>query len=361
MAKLLPANDARNLADLAKKRLAEEKRLALEAEEEQKNYLQLVQEGWDQQMKTMIAAAVEGTNGVNLINPIYLFSQLIQLGFQIYEVGWVKNQEVVDLNRLDKNELQVRTNWLTSLSTGVQELFDNFISGSQADIAPYYGGSDRYQMKMLKALNESFLEKETVFDGDHTMWVDVPERIRDKYRSHFGHISNAIRYYKRASLDLSYKIPQKSVVELPDLIFGEYQFSQECKAQDILVPEKKIEKNAAKANFFKVNWKVKSKFKVEFLQEPLFSCQGLSWISNEYGQELVESVFFTLRKASERGDSKVVLFFEKTKDGWNFLNHFEYRKPSCSPEDINQILSLAGYKITKTNSGSSKFNIHVAW
>ena len=362
MAKLLPANDARELADLAKKKLADEKRLAIKAEEEQKNYLQLVQEGWDQQMKTMVAAAVEGVNGVSLTHSIYLLNQLIQLGFQVHEVGWVKNQEVVDLNNAPtKNELHVRANWLTSLRAGIHELFDSFINRSQADMSPYYGGSNRYQAKMLKAFNESFLEKETVFDGDHTMWVDVPDRLRDKYRSHFGHISNAIRYYKRATVDPSYKIPQKSVVELPDFIFGEYEFSQEDKAQDILITEKKSEKSGAKANFFKVNWKVKSQSEVEFLQEPLLSCSGLAWVSNEYGQELVESVFSTLRHASEKGDSKVILVFEKTKEGWHFVNHLKYRKPSCLPEDINHILNLAGYKITDAKSAPAKFSIHVGW
>lgn len=362
MAKLLSATDARDIADLAKTRLAEEKRLAHKAEEDQKNYLQLVQDGWDQQMKTMIAAAVKGTQSVNLTHPLYLFSELIQLGFQVYEVGWVKNQEVVDLNNVpNKNEIHVRANWLTSLRAGIQELFDAFMIRSQADVSPYYGGSNRYQAKMLKALNESFLEGEAVFDGDHTMWVDVPERVREKYRSHFGHISNAIRYYKRASADPSYKIPQKSIVELPEFVFGEYQFGREDKAQDILVPENKSTRIGGKANFFKVKWKIKSKSKGEFLQEPLFSCPGLAWISNEDGQTLIKSVFFTLQRASERGDSKVVLVIEKTKESWHFVNHLECRIPSCSPEDINQLLNLAGYKIANANSGPSKFNIHVAW
>ena len=90
MAKLLSANDARQLTDLAKKKLAQEKRLARIEKEEQKKYRQLLQDGWGKQMTTMIAAAVKGSKSVNLKHPIYYFKILIQLDFKVYEVGWVK-------------------------------------------------------------------------------------------------------------------------------------------------------------------------------------------------------------------------------------------------------------------------------
>jgi len=362
MAKLLPANDARQLTDLAKKKIAQERRLARLDKEEQKKYRQLLQDGWDKQMVTMIAAAVKGSKSVSLKHPIYYFKILLELDFKVCEVGWVKNQEVVKQNNApNKNELQVRETWLTTLEDGIQELFDSFIEESQSDMSKYYEDSIDYQSKMQDALNESFLEKDPVFDGDHTMWVDVPDRLRNKYSSHFSHISKAIKYYRRASADPSYRIPQKPTVALPEFILGEYEFSQEDKPEDILVPEEKSGKSGAKANFFKVKWSIKSKVAVDFLQEPLFSCQGLVWLSTEYGQQLVESIFSTLQNVSEKGASKAILIFEKNKEGWHFINHRMQRIPSCLPEDISQILSLANYEISDTKTYPAKFSIHVVW
>ena len=362
MAKILPASDARQLSDIAKKKLAEEKRLALEAKKELKKYRQSLQEGWDKQMTTMIAAAVKGSKSVSFKHPIYYFKILLELDFKVCEVGWVKNQEVVKQNNEpNKKELQVRETWLTTLEDGIQELFDSFIEESQADMSKYYEDSIEYREKMQDALNESFLEKDPVFDGDHTMWVDVPDRLRNKYSSHFDHISKAIKYYRRASADPSYRIAQKPVVALPEFILGEYEFSQGDKTEDILVPEQKSGKTGAKANFLKVKWNIKSKVPVDFFQEPLFSCQGLVWLSTEYGQQLVESVFSTLQNVSEKGGSKATLIFEKNKEGWHFINHRMQRIPSCLPEDIIQILSLANYEISDTKSSLAKFSIHVVW
>jgi hypothetical protein len=313
-------------------------------------------------MATMIAAAVKGSKSVNLKQPIYYFKILIQLDFRVYEVGWVKNQKVENLNNEPtKKELQIRDTWLGTLEAGIYELFEAFINQSKVQMSPFYGGDIKYRQKMLNALNESLSAKESVFDGDYTMWVDVSDRLRNKYSSHFIHITKAIQNYKRAVADPSYKIPGKPVVTLPDFILGEYEFSHEDKAEDILVPEEKSGKSVAKANFFKVKWSIKSKVAVDFLQEPLFSCQGLVWLSTEYGQQLVESIFSTLQNVSEKGASKAILIFEKNKEGWYFINHLMQRKPSCSPEDISQILSLANYEISDTKSYPAKFSIHVVW
>ena len=364
MVKLFTAIDANNLSTRAKKSIVEQKRLALKTKENQKKNIEAIEKGWLKQKQIMLLAAIDGSVEVTFQDQVFLIENLLQLGFNVFECGWVKNQEVIDLTKFydTKENINDREKWIINLLHGTRELLEEFIKEAENDMSTYYGGQKKFHSKMHDAFNEvlgSMSDDVTVFDGDHTMWVSVPDRLRFKYRIHFKHISNAISYFKKARANPNYKTREMSIVELPEFIDGKYRFSIDDEMVKVLLPQKKEHSIILNNNFFKVEWGGKSNSKL--LNEPLFSQTGLLWISKKYGQELIESIISTLKKASEQAKSNFILNFEKNNHHWYFKNHFSPDTLSCNPEDIIDILLLARYKITNIKSSENIFNIYVGW
>ena len=99
----------------------------------------------------------------------------------------------------------------------------------------------------------------------------------------------------------------------------------------------------------------------EFMSEPLFSKHGLNWISDEYGQNLLEAIFDCLKGAASRGKNRTSIMFKLTSHGWYFVNDVGYHYPSCMPDDLVEIVEMQGFIVSATSATSRSYTIKVKW
>lgn len=366
------AAEARQNVELAKmqaeleKHAAEDRKRQEDALREKQARLQAaIDEGWEAQKTLLIDAAVDGKKELILEPPIYKFQSFIDVGIDFIEVGWVKNQEIDKDDDLYANkDYERRDEKILSLEEGIRVLTRDLIVAAESDWKKYYGSIEKYVTSIDSAVSEAIDSTSGVFDGDYVLWVDVPTRLRQKYSSHFLHITNAIKFLKKSRQNPLYGLPSRKKKKREEMLRGEYHFSNRDQKVDVLgEPEEPTEDGDdwldEDKNHYKVQWT--SDEIPEFMSEPLFSRTGLNWISDEHGQKLLEAVFDSLKGAAVKGRDAASLKFKLTSHGWYFVNDAGHHYQSCMPNDLVEIIARQDFTVVDTTSSANSYAINLRW
>ena len=366
------ASEARQTVELAKQQAEREQKVnqAREREEdalrEKQAFIQeAIDRGWAAQKTLIIDAAIDRKKELILRTPIYKFRNLIDVGIDFIEIGWVKNQEVETNEDLYSYEdYERRSEMIRSLEEGIRVLARELMEAAHGDWGQYYGSVAKYIESINRAFDEAIESTSGVFDGDYVLWVDVPGHLRRKYETHFSHITNAIKFLKKSRINPLYGLPKRIKKKREEMIYGQYLFSYKDQKVEILgEPQELLNGDDdwidEDKNHYKVKWI--SDENSEFMSEPLFTKNGLNWISNEYGQNLLASIFESLKGTAAKGKSWISLKFKLTNDGWCFVNDVGYHYPSCMPDDLVEIIERQDFIIADTSATSRSYSIKVKW
>ena len=366
------ASEARQTVELAKQQ-AERDQKANEARKRDEDALRekqsLIQEaidrGWAAQKTLIIDAAIDRKKELTLRTPIYKFRNLIDVGIDFIEIGWVKNQEVETNEDLYSYEdYERRSEMIGSLEEGIRLLTRELMQAAHSDWGQYYGSVEKYIESINRAVDEAIESTSGVFDGDYILWVDVPGHLRRKYGTHFSHITNAIKFLKKSRTNPLYGLPKRIKKKREEMVYGQYIFSYKDQRVEILgEPHELLNDDDGWVDEDKNHYKVKwiSDENLEFMSEPLFTKNGLNWISGEYGQNLLDAIFDCLKGAAAKGKNITSLKFKLNNDGWNFVNDAGYHYPSCMPDDLVEIIARQDFIIADTSATSRSYTIKVKW
>ncbi len=330
------ASEARLKAENAQKTLEEQRLREKELRKTLAKERAFVREGFDKQRETVISAAIDGHNEIE-VESIFLFRELVEVGVQVVEEGLVKKQLVVTGKVVGVDELKEE----------ILQFFDMFIDAAKGDLKSYYDGFQRFHRlnydALYEALNSDWSWSE--FYGDEIYADEVPQELRDKYSDYIERINERVRAYKGAfEEDDHYE-------DDDDLITGEYLFSDDDEEMDVLKP-------SVEGNKLKIRWA--NEAESTFMNDPLLSDVGLAWLSTYRGQSLIEEVFESLSSAAEMGKSTLKLDFSLSKDGWYFLA--DGRKVfSCMPDELVAIIARENFTIDDTVSTQKSYAIKVSW
>lgn len=366
------ASEARQTVELAKKQAALEQQ-ASEARKREEDALRekqaliqkAIDQGWAAQKTLIIDAALDGKKELTLRTPIYKFRNLIDVGIDFIEVGWVKNQEVETNEDLytDK-EYEDRNTKIRWQEEGIRELGRELMQTAHADWRKYYGSIEKYVESINRAVDEAIESTSDDFDGEYILWVNVPVHLRRKYSTHFLHVTKAIKFLKKSRQNPLYGLPKRVKKKRKETIYGEYLFSDSDQKVEILGEPHEFSEDDdgwvdEDQNHYKVKWT--SEETPELMSEPLFSKHGLNWISGEYGQNLLEAIFDCLQGAAAKGKSTTSIKFKLTSDAWYFVNESGYHYPSCMPDDLVAIVERQDFIISDTSATSRSYTIKVKW
>ena len=377
------ASEARQTVEIAKqqakkqaeldKRHAELEQQANEARkrdedalrEKQARIQEVIDQGWAAQKTLIIDAAVDRKKELTLRTPIYNFINLIDVGIDFIEVGWVRNQEVETNEDLytDK-EYESRNAKIRRQEEGVRVLGRELMQTAHADWRKYYGSIEKYVESINRAVDEAIESTSDDFDGEYILWVNVPVHLRRKYSTHFLHMTHAIKFLKKSRQNPLYGLPKRVKKKREETIYGEYLFSDRDQKVEILGEPHEFREDDdgwvdEDQNHYKVKWI--SEETPELMSEPLFSKHGLNWISGEYGQNLLEAIFDCLKGAAAKGKSTTSIKFKLTSDGWYFVNDSGYHYPSCMPDDLVEIIARQDFIIADTSATSRSYTIKLKW
>jgi len=333
--------------------------------EKQARIQEAIDIGWNVQRNLLIEAAVDGKKERILRTPIYKFRDLIDAGFDLIEIGWVKNQEVETNEDLySYQDYERQDEMIRSLEDGIRILARELIQEAHADWRKFYGSLEKYVDSINRAVDEAIESTSGVFDGDYILWVDVPGHLRRKYSTHFTHITIAIKFLKKSRKNPLYGLPKKVKKKPEEMVYGEYFFSYKDQKVEILGElQDLVEGEDDWVDEDKKHYKLKwiSNETPEFMIAPLFTKNGLNWISDDYGQSLLTAIFECLKLTASKGKNAISLKFKLTSDGWYFMNDFDYCYQSCMPDDLVAIIERQEFMIADTSATSRSYTIKVKW
>ena len=366
------AAEARLTVELAKqkaeleKRAKQQNRLKEDAlREKQAQVQEAVDQGWSAQMTLIVDAAVDRKKELILRTPIYKFRDLIDVGIDLIDVGWVKNQEV-EKNKdfYTDREYEIRDKLILSLEEDIHILGYELRLAAHAEWRKYYGSIEKYVKSMFLAVDDAIQSTSRIVEGDYVLWSDVPIHLKRKYKSHFAHITTAVKFLKKSRQDPLYGLPKKVKKQREKTIYGQYLFSSNDQRVDILgEPHDQSEGDDdwvdEDNNHFKVTWSSDEIY--ECMSEKLFTKNGLNWISDENGQNLLEAIFDCLKGAAAKRKNTTSIKFKLNSDGWYFVNDAGYQYPSCMPDDLVEIIARQDFIIADTSATSRSYTIKVKW
>jgi hypothetical protein len=346
MATRFSASDARKQTELAKQRIDTERKAASEKKKLQAKKKAAINASWEKQRIEILSAAVDGKHEHHIENAVYKFMDLVDLGLKVIETGLVKYQ----FNGRDAQADKVK---LEKLHERIFNSFNEFIDASKNDMSEYYGGTTVY----FKTLNEELYENISAdffsdFLGDDVMWNEVPEEISHRYVKHFAIISERIKAYKDFKEVVDFGMEDDSEVDVDVLVNSEYIYSDDDVASAVLTPTKV-------GNKLRITWS--ADLGAAHMNDPLFSDEGLTWLSSDTGQELLTSIFESLRSAAASGKTDATLTFELAHDGWFFKPRHGDSIYSCMPDEVVELIALEGFNVADTDSTETSYKIFVTW
>ena len=343
------AEEARKEVELAKKQAElekhanQERRLEAAALRERQEQIQAsIDQAWNAQMTLLIDASVEGRTEI-YCDSVFKFKELVRRGLRVLEYGKVRKQSGV-------RSASFITKEIDAVKSKIFKLFDKFIDSSPSIVKKYYDtAADFHKLNYEELINTMRSGPTDEFCGDSAYLDYVRDDFSIKYSIHLEKLNDEIREYKKLGRELEIA---KNFVDDYAMTSGEYEFNEDHQDKDILEP-------INERNTFKIKWA--SDEGPEFMSEPLFTKTGLNWISSEYGQNLLTSIFESLKGAAAKGKSWISLKFKLTNDGWYFTNDVGNKYPSCMPDDLVEIIARERFIIADTSATTRSYTIKVKW
>lgn len=351
------ASEARKKSELAQQRIeqekkreeAEKRRIASERRKQAKEQA-LLRASWDAQKNLILNAALDGKHELEIEPPVYFYKDLVDSFINVVETGLVPKQITQDER---EKYAQVISDSLRNSQKRIYSLLEKFIENHKEHLLPYYGNIKYMKSSLKEALDEAVESESSIFDGDENLWASLksPSEMA-RYVPELREITKTIKSYKRTLREANCDPHSVDDVKGPstELAYGEYLFSDDDKDADKLFPSQK-------QNKFKIVWEKEPVNK--FLNVPLFSGLGLTWLSSYYGQRLICAIFEALKDAAEEGFNQLTLNFNLTNDGWYFKNSVEYH--CCVPDELVEIIEREGFDIEETDATENSYKISVRW
>jgi len=363
MATRFSASDARQKSDEAKEKLKQKRKLDREKKIELAKKKSSINEGFESQRMKLITAAINAQTEIKC-DSIFLYKNLLDLGFEVIESGDVKKQSrpvrVYGGYGFSKKVFE-------DAKSEIFSALDKFIDKSNKSTKRYYGSRVRlhgaHYAALYDALNSQWPWSD--FYGDEIFSEVVPISISSKFYSDIELINEKLNSYRKLlegneiKIDVDaledecdYEVENKDqTISKEELIEGEYYFGESDDDCEVLKP-------SSDRNTLKIKWGGKSSF--IFLNESIFSSKGLAWLTDKNGQGLMDGIFKELERAAENGKTSLRLDFSLTKDGWFFEGDI-FKLHSCIPYDLVGIIENHKFTIQDTLSKSKTYTIKVSW
>jgi hypothetical protein len=338
------ATEARQNTELAKQKILDEKKSLKAAEIEKSKELAAMNAGWRQQSEELLKAAVDGKTSLKIEERIFNLQKLITLGFIVSEEGVIyKKVYSASVNRHKKNLEQLRQR--------IFKCFDLFIVASKADLSRYFDSLEEFHAKLYALLLESINFSN---EDDCTLILKLSETDDlfgcdvYRYKSELTQIEQSIKSFK--ALEKPFNEDDFKLTKT----YGQHVYSESDGDLPVLKPSEI-------GNFLMISW-CSSIYEDFFLNDHLLSVNGLSWLSGQYGQQLMSSIFDFLRIETDKGKRSAVLKFEMfNAQGWFFVDARGMDVYSCAPDEIPMLIESDGFTFVDSTSTKNKYTITVSW
>jgi hypothetical protein len=343
------ATEARQSTELAKQKIANEKKNLKVAEIEKAKELAAIEAGWKLQSEQLLKAAVDGETSLKFEEQIFNFQHLISLGFIVSEEGVVYQKVYSENAAVDSKNLE-------KAKQRIFKCFDLFIDASKSELSQCFNGVKEYHAELYTLLQEHI-------NGDYDDFPSEDDDALLLMLSEMDEFSGCdVSRFKNELIQIeksikSFKTLEKSITnddfELAKS-YGQLVFSESDDDLPVLKPSEI-------GNFLLVSW-WSSTHDNFFLNDPLLSVDGLSWLSGKYGQQLMASIFDFLRIETDKGKRSAILKFEMfNAEGWFFVDARGMDVYSCVPDEIPMLIESDGFALVDTTSTKSKYTITVSW
>lgn len=336
------AADAREKVERAKREAADRRKEAEALLKEQLLAQAKIKDGWEEQRLKIIDAAVDGADFFGA-QTIYLPNDLLNLGFQLSERG-------VIVESIEEKNNAI----LSEYREDIFRLFEDFIYSIKIDVLfnREHLLSDFYEPR-YQALSSAVCDEiDKTANLHHVLMEGLPGELAKKYTVYVDKIINALNAYTfyRADLEIQTKSQIKPIEE--NLVPGERAFNAGDSMERLLVP---VHEN----NEFRVFWH--SANQRYCLSEPLFSNEGIFWLSKITGQHLISQIFDALAQSAGNGRRKHGLTFQLEEEGWFFEREKGNLIFSCMPDELVELVERQGFTVYDTQATDHSYRIKVSW
>ncbi len=343
------ASEARENSELALQKIADEKKTQKAAEIAKAKELAAMEAGWKRQSEALLKSAVDGMKTLRVDDQIFNYQRLISLGFHVFEEGTIEKNVLASNLNSDVQTLDVA-------KKRIFKCFDLFIDASKSEVVHNFLDIEDYHATIYSLLLEHINGDYDDFfsnENDDTLMLIITGMDElagcdlDRFKPELSQIEKAIKAYKTLA-------EQRQDDEFETIkTLGRYEFSDEDHDAPVLIPSED-------GNFFVIDWS--SNHEDFFLNDPLLSVDGLCWLSGKYGQQLMASIFDTLRIETEKGRHSAVLKFEMfNAEGWFFVDARGMDVYSCIPDEIPILFESDGFSLVDTTSTKKKYTITLSW
>lgn len=339
MATRFSASEARKKVELAKISSQEQRKLKNEAKNSLAKEKAFIKNGFNIQRLKLISAALNRDIVLSNLPQVFNYKSLLKLGFSVVEVGTI-NENSKNMDKLLKSD------YLSVIKDDIISLIDYFIDQSNEDFSDHLKSVILYHKRNIDQLYLNLMYPK---DAHKLQFLfshndDLPSDLLFEYSEQIQDISDKIDEYRM------FVFHAENNLKI-DLLNGEYSFRYYD--EEIGVLEESYENN-----YFEIRWDLDCTS--THFNDSLFSANGLSWLVSSSGQNLINSIFHTLSFSAEQGHTKTKLSFALSEDGWYFVNNF-VKTPSCSPDDLVEIINMEDFVINDTSSSAKSYSILVSW
>ncbi len=333
---------AKKMTLAGQKRLAEEEalrsKLAAEEEERQKR----LEKNWKTQSKKFAEAAISQNDHIE-VSSVTFPSKLIEVGFEIEEIGDISRHYYEDLPR-------------ARIIEDLKDLIPTFSSHapeSALRIWRYWEDVD----EELRGEIESFLNKpKSKYEPgdlrDHlSRNADFKRLHLPRFESILDEIQAAAEKVKTVMLISNWKRFEFGEVDnlLSQASDGKYFFSSSDLFDAELSP-------LAPENKFRIAW---ASGTYSHFNKPrqVISANGLAWLTGDDGQRLCEAIGTRIQQSAEKGLASLKLGFEAEilKDDDGYIG-------TCPSEDfLVELISLLGYVCKTKNEPECITSFNITW
>lgn len=333
---------AKKMTLAGQKRIAEEEalktKLAAEEEERQKR----LEKSWKIQSKKFVEAAISQNEYVEF-SSVTFPSRLIDLGFEIEEIGDIAKHYYEDLPRAqiiqDLNDL------IPKFSSNAPE--------SALRIWRYWEDIDedlRYEIESF--LNKPKSKYEPGDLREHlSRNADFKRLHLPRFESILDEIQAAAEKVKTVMLVSNWERFEFREIEnlLSQVSDGKYFFSNSDLFDDELNP-------LAPENKFRISWKSGS---YSHFNKPrqVTSANGLAWLTGDDGQGLCEALGTRIQQSAEQGFASLKISFEA-----EILNDDDGYIGTCPSEEfLVELISLLGYSCKTKKEPDHTTSLTITW
>jgi len=355
MTKRISALDAKKITDTLISKAEAKKEKAL------KDAIK-VSKLWGKQSELMLFSAIDGKTSYELNSSLINCNKLIDLGFEIEEVGWL------EINEVAVERIFTASNNIENLNNSLKEQISNFINISkhgfldkeryknfiEAEISQFifreriskrWGNSSANNHSLINYLNSSTY---TAFKIDGA-WNDFLSELIFINKTIYKILNFENKEENSADTSKNSKVDNTEfiITNRPNT-----KISIRSSTKNILSLKNKY-------NVFVISWGKNNSEEIE----ALISANCLAWISSTNGQKIIEFIFAKIKNAYRQHLKivKIDFLFKESNNNKNWEIKDKKALPKCvHPEIIKEFMIRNGYK-SKVKEEKGNYQLAIEW